>query len=291
MNRGMLQKAAAALGARFPGPIKIALLLLYPFHRLFISLAHWSGMKRPVSQRKWRIRRGPLKGYRVSALEPMEISPILNNTMESGCSTLLSRLNLESAVVFDVGASYGYYALLLSRMVGSGRVFSFEPDWRSYGRLIQNLEINRIHNVSAVAICIANSKPTLKHWHSEQIAPWTSKLVRDTQPPPEDLAIVPVVSLDEFSRHAGVLDKVRLIKVDVEGDEADALASASLLLASASPLIICELHGTQIAQVVFQFLSTMNYEWGTVEYMNEERQHIFAFPASHSAKYRALIGS
>jgi FkbM family methyltransferase len=286
----LLQWVAATLGTHFPWLVKLILILLYPFPSLFVSLAHWSGIRTPVSRRKWRIYTGPLKGYQITALHPMEISPILHNTMEVASSNLLSKLDLESSVVFDVGASYGYYALLFSRLVGSGRIFSFEPDWRSYGRLTQNLVINEIQNVIAVAVCIANSEPALKHWHHEQDMPWKSKLAHDPQAYPEELAMVPVVSLDEFSRQAEVLDKVRLIKIDVEGDEADALAGASLLLASSRPLIICELHSTKTAHMVFQFLSSKNYEWSFIEYINEERQHILAYPACHSGKYRALIG-
>ena len=284
-SRSML----GCLGKKIPWLVKLLLIFVYPFPRLFIAITQWSGLSSAVMARIWNIHRGPLKGYRLFNLLPLEIAPVLSNSMEIRCSNILSKLNLNSAIVFDVGAGYGYYALLLARLVEMGRAYSFEPDWRSYGRLVQNLAINAVQNVVPVPVCISNSQPTLLKWSSRQEDPWNSGLANDQQVDAQNLTAVPAMSLDEFSCVLNVQNQVKLIKVDVEGAELDVLKGATRLLDSSQPLILCELHSAGIAQQVFQFLFAKHYEWEMVEYMSETRQHNLDFPASQSANYRAVI--
>ena len=48
----------------------------------------------------------------------------------------------------DVGASVGYYTLLLARLVGpSGRVYAFEPIPRDFAILKRNVKANGYQNV------------------------------------------------------------------------------------------------------------------------------------------------
>jgi FkbM family methyltransferase len=289
VTKNKLRSLFGYLGIKVPGLVKLILMLMYSFPRLFIAVAQWSGLSQAVMARTWNIHRGPLKGYRLFNLLPSEIVPVLANSMEIRCSDLLSKLNIKSAIVFDVGGSYGYYALLLARLVEVGKVYSFEPDWRSYGRLVQNLAINAIQNVVPVPVCISNSQPTLMKWSSRQEDPWNSGLANDQQTGSQNLTTVPVMSLDGFSQTLNIQNQLRLIKIDVEGAELDVLKGATHLLDSAQPLMLCELHSAEIAQQVFKFLSTKGYEWEMIEYMNETRQHILAFPASQSAQCRAVI--
>jgi len=277
------------LARRLPCVVKLMLILLYPFPRFFIAVAQWGGLPQAVMSRVWNIHHGPLRGYRLSNLLPLEIGPVLADSMEIRCSNLLARLDFKSAIVFDVGGSYGYYALLLSRLVEAGQVYSFEPDWRSYGRLVKNLAINALQNVVPVPVCISNFQPTLLKWSSRQDDPWNSSLANDQQTDTQNITAVPVMSLDEFSHVLNIQNQVRLIKIDVEGAELDVLKGATRLLDSAQPLILCELHSAEIAQRVFEFLSARHYEWEMVEYMSKTRQHILAFSASQSAQCRAVI--
>jgi FkbM family methyltransferase len=264
------------------------LILLRPFPRLLVSVAHLCGSSATITMKLWHIQDGPLKGFKLKNLLPLEIGPVLKNEMEIHCSNLLNRLNLDCATVIDAGGSYGYYALLLSRLVGIGKVFSFEPDWRSYGRLTTNISINNICNIIPVPVCLTNSPPTIRKWHSRQSDPWDSCLAADDCDP-ANLTAVPVVSIDLFCQLLDIISDVKLLKIDVEGAELDVLKGAENLLQSSKPVILCELHSEIIAQRVFYFLSSQNYRWRMVEYMNKERQHIFAFPQEREAFYCKLI--
>jgi len=289
MIRKALRSLIGYLGIKTPCLIRLILILVFPIPRFFIAIAQWGGLQQAAMRRIWNIHRGPLKGYRLVNLLPLEIAPVLANSMEIHCSNMLSRLNLKSAVVFDVGGGYGYYALLLARLVEMGKVYSFEPDWRSYGRLTNNLAINNILNVIPVPVCVSNFQLVLRPWCSQKDDPWNSCLAGNDHNDTNNLTIVPVTSLDNFSRMIDVQNRVRFIKIDVEGSELDVLEGSTNLINCSYPLILCELHSAEIAQQVFNFFSSKNYEWEMVEYMSETRQHIIAFPARQAAEYRKMI--
>ena len=62
---------------------------------------------------------------------------------------LVKREVKKGNIVIDVGASIGYYTLLLSRLVGnSGKVFAFEPFENRIEILKQNIDINDYSNIT-----------------------------------------------------------------------------------------------------------------------------------------------
>ncbi len=233
-----------------------------------------------------------MKGFKLTSLTPEEIWPVLTNCMEIHCANLLSRLPIDKSVALDVGGSYGFYALLLSRLVGdTGQVYSFEPDWSNFEALTRNIVINNCKNVSAVPICLSNEFTGLARWKSRENEPWNSSLLpgNPTTIESQRPIAVPVTTIDEFLRIMDLMEEVHFIKIDVEGAEGMVLEGARSLLRRTKPLILCELHGTDIAKRVFEFLKENNYTWKTVEYMNESRHHIFAFPSDQIDSYYSLI--
>lgn len=264
-----------------------------PFPRLYTAVAREANLSHVCMKRVWHIRRGPLAGFKLTDVLPDEIWPVLTNSMEIHCSNLLAQLPLASGIALDVGGSYGYYALLLSRTLGEdGLVYSFEPDWPSFGRLIHNLAINNVRNVIPVPICVSDSPTSLVHWQSHEDRPWDSHLADDRAdsdtPSP---IVVPVTSLDHFADALDIGKRIRLIKIDVEGAELKVLKGATALLHRVRPLVICELHGSEIAKQVFAFVAENDYQWEMIEYMSETRQHILAFPAEQSVTYRSQLAA
>ena len=292
---GWKQRVGGWVGEISQASPTLGRLLLYcasPFPLRYLGVARYANLTAPVQSRVWSIGDGPLAGFKLAGLLPAEIWPVLANKMEIRCSKLLQRLpSIEGGIVLDVGGSYGYYALLLSRSVGKGgRVYTFEPDWHSFQRLTRNLAANNVENVVAVPVCASNGPIALAPWFSCEDEPWNSRVMaegskngsgRDT--------VVPVVRLDDFAEALQMLGRIRLIKIDVEGAELRVLEGARRILEQAGPLVLCELHGTEIAQQVGAYLLEMGFEYEMIEYMSETRQHILAYPRSETQRVRAEI--
>jgi hypothetical protein len=92
-----------------------------------------------------------------------------------------------------------------------------------------------------------------------------------------------------FALCTTVIGRIRLIKIDVEGAELQVLHGAPRMLDQSGPLVLFELHGTEIAQQVFAFLSERGYQQEMMEYMSETRQQILAYPGSGDQRTRAVI--
>lgn len=63
----------------------------------------------------------------------------------------------------DLGANIGYFTLLASRLVGGhGRVVAIEASPSIFSQLQSNLTLNRVRNVRAVNVAIADHERTVK---------------------------------------------------------------------------------------------------------------------------------
>ena len=142
----------------------------------------------------------------------------------------------------DGGANLGYFTTLAARCVGpAGRVDAFEPEPANRARLQQHLEQNdlteivRVHD-AALADAAGQAVIHRRDWVNHGAA---SLFAGETDRQPEHRATVTAVRtvrLDE-----AVDEPPRLIKLDLEGGEVDALRGARGLLESDDPpWVVCE---------------------------------------------------
>lgn len=124
----------------------------------------------------------------------------------------------------DVGANLGYFALLGAACVGpAGRVLAVEPDPRMAAALRENLALNRAGQVRVVEAAAGEREGSaLLAGYADRSGNWgASTLLRDR---PGDGPSFPVrcASLDRLLDEAAI-DRVALVKVDVEGAESQVL--------------------------------------------------------------------
>jgi FkbM family methyltransferase len=167
----------------------------------------------------------------------------LTGDVEPEIQSTLARLLQPGQVVYDVGANIGFFTIICARLVGSaGRVYAFEPMPDSAATLRHNVALNSLDNTIVVekAASSATGKATLL------ISEWSAFHALKAQgiSPPEEARgeiEVQTVTLDDFASRNVAPD---VVKIDVEGAELEVIHGMSALLASARPLIVCELHGT-----------------------------------------------
>ena len=156
---------------------------------------------------------------------------------------LLDRLR-PGMVFFDVGAHYGYFTLLASRLVGpSGRVVAFEPS-KSAARLLTR-NVGHLDGVVVEQVAVQGESGTavlsdfgLRHSALNTVLGGARVPSRERRRLRSNEYEVPAVSLDEYSADHNL--RPAIVKLDAEGAELAILTGMRDVLRSASPLVVLE---------------------------------------------------
>jgi len=157
----------------------------------------------------------------------------------------LRKLDLKGKTVFDIGAFVGLMTLFFASR--AKHVVAYEPLPESRRKIINNLELNGLRNVTLRDVAISSEPGELNLVFDILMSGGASgdyeisrELAQSAAHPKE--IRVPVTTVDlEIASGQPVPD---LIKVDVEGMEYKVLCGMLKLLARAKPWVYFELHGT-----------------------------------------------
>jgi len=133
----------------------------------------------------------------------------------------------EPGICLDVGANIGVVSCWLGRR--ARQVFSFEPDAANFRHLQANIELNGLENVEALQLAVAAREGTADFYERRSFG--HHSLSPKHLSPRAQVIRVPVTSLDRFCSARGI-DRVSLLKIDVEGTEDQVLEGFSDYLAS-----------------------------------------------------------
>jgi FkbM family methyltransferase len=212
------------------------------------------------ARRRVAVVDGPLRGVRLE-LDLATEKAFWIGTHERLVQQVLAELTAPAALSFDVGAHIGFFSLLMAR--GSGaRVIAVEPVTENAERIRRHALINSA-DIVVVEAAAAESVGT----RLVDLGPTdgTAKLAGVAGPTWRHgsgggTLSVDAVTLDQLVERYG---QPTLIKIDVEGAEAEVLRGATKTLAR-FPAIVCELHGTAQRLEVEALLAGHGYDVASV---------------------------
>jgi FkbM family methyltransferase len=175
------------------------------------------------------------------------------NYCEPAVQVALRDLCRPGDTVFDVGANAGSLTVLMSRLVGPrGAVCAFEASRRIVDKCQHNLIVNGCGNTQLYhrAVC-GTSRQQVQVYHGSHL--------NDSIVAANDKGIgaspVETLALDDFLAYTGLAPKV--IKMDIEGAEYDALLGARRLLTSTRCHLILEQQASDLR--CHQLLTSLGY--------------------------------
>jgi FkbM family methyltransferase len=160
---------------------------------------------------------------------------LLHKVFESAGVDLLRGWLRPGQVVFDVGGNVGYYSLLFSKWVGAtGQVHYFEPSQYAIERFRHNLGLNgelpvdniRVNPTGLLAREQARWATIESQFSERRLAGRERRWIRFT-------------SLDGYCSETAI-QRIDLIKVDVDGWDHDVIRGGRRLLQERRPLLFCE---------------------------------------------------
>lgn len=144
-------------------------------------------------------------------------------------------------VLLDVGANMGYCSLLMSKSVGdSGKVFAIEPSERDFLRLVDNVALNRLDNVYVYRFAISDEPGDVEISIATEERSFLNTLGFEfSNKGIEKLKTekVEAITLDKFVEKEGI-DKIDVIKMDIEGSELKALTGARKSIEMYRPALV-----------------------------------------------------
>ncbi len=141
-------------------------------------------------------------------------------------------------VVLDVGANIGAHTLALARLAGpGGAVYAFEPQRLVFQNLCANIALNSLANVHCVNAAASDTAALLHLYDTDpDVANNFGGVELGMVDGAPGGAPVPQLVLDDFL----AIDRLKLVKIDVEGMEAPVLRGARRTLARFKPVLYVE---------------------------------------------------
>jgi FkbM family methyltransferase len=215
----------------------------------------------------------------------VEWNLLFRGDYEPHLTRLWSRIVPPGGVAIDAGANIGAHTLSLARMVGArGRVLAFEPNPIVRSALIHNLALNGLEHVT-VYDCALGSRagrsqlrvPSAgtEEWSNMGLA---SLVALET---PHDLIDVEIRTLDEVVDALRV-DRIDVVKIDVQGYEMETLRGMRSCLARFRPVVVFEYDAWAWSQAnvqpaeVFDYLRAAGYALFRIDGRSEEPQPLLS---------------
>ena len=270
------------------------------------------------SKRKWRrliagrdhVDYSILKGVTMRLYHDSTLSPMIVAGGYEMNERLFIRRYLRPGDCFvDIGANIGLFSLEAAVVVGkAGKVYSFEPNPKTYDHLQENIRINNLVNMTALKCGVSSVHGTARLWvPADNFDAWSSfgKPTAGERFESED---VPVVTLDEFVQANQLAGCISMIKIDVEGWETAVLTGGlNCLAGSDAPLLQVEftqqaaLNANSSCAELFNQITSLGYTVCAYDHVKNrldvveknldwEYENLFATKNLERANQRLVIG-
>jgi len=201
-----------------------------------------------------KIAFGPLKGKKYKVSKISGISAWYSG-QDRSMQKAFKNHTKHGDIVVDMGCNWGIHSLLLSDLVGNGgRVLAIEasPDVAKEAKW--HFQENKASNVTLLECAVSDKLGTMSFCTNGLST--TGHLIENSTE--TDTIQVPVTTLDQIVKDLGV-QKINLVKVDIEGNEHKALIGSKETLSKFHPILIIELHTPEQDLLVSKFVRDLGY--------------------------------
>lgn len=142
-----------------------------------------------------------------------------------------------NSVFIDIGANVGVHSLFMSQFCSE--VHSFEPNPTVRDKLEGKIGLNTINNIVVHGVGLGAHDEELPYFAPKGCNKGTGSFVKGYSQNNEDSGVLKVVCGDQFFSKLG-LNKIDLIKIDVEGFEKNVLTGLKQTIQKYRPIIFLE---------------------------------------------------
>lgn len=192
----------------------------------------------------------------------------LDNAWEKASFKLWKELSKNAKTILDIGANTGIYSLISGSINPSANIYAFEPIKSVYEKLSYNIELNSFGpNVKLYEVALSDFTGGATIYleknatHALSVTVNKSLLPDGTEYRTEKIK---TLRLDKFIEDEG-LDKIDLIKIDVETHEPEVLTGMGIYIEQFRPTILIEILDNEIGERVQQLVGHLNYLYFNID--------------------------
>lgn len=152
----------------------------------------------------------------------------------------------EDSIIVDVGANVGRFTLPFASKARNGKVLSFEPDATSFSNLEKNCKLNSFDNITLVNKGLGSKNASFQLFVVNKNNPGMNRILNDGSSH-DSCSEIEVVKLDDYLNQLN-LDKVDVIKIDVEGFENEVIEGAREVIVKYKPLLFVEMSNENLKE-------------------------------------------
>jgi FkbM family methyltransferase len=195
---------------------------------------------------------------------------------ETGTNNVIEKYVKSGDTVIEAGANIGSETIILSRLVGKGHVYGFEPNPYTFERLKINKTINELTNADVYDYALGEKDSTI-HFNIYPKGFCNAGMSSKYESTPKTKKIeVTQRTLDSFVREKNIA-KVDFIKMDIQGAEMDLIQGAANTIAQHKPIIFTE--ALEIYNNTKQLYETLKGYGYSVYYIEDNHTAIMASAA------------
>ena len=141
--------------------------------------------------------------------------------------------------LLDCGANYGFYSFYTGSLSAENKVIAFEASTHTSKKFEANLELNDLKNIKLENLAVSNKENEFLIFN-ESIKDWESSLTDNSFISSGSIKIK-TTKIDHILKNQNLDEYYLIIKLDIEGNEFDAIKGSLETIKKYSPLIIIEL--------------------------------------------------
>jgi FkbM family methyltransferase len=182
--------------------------------------------------------------------------------------------------ILEVGANVGIYTLLLSKLLEpGGKMYAFEPSPEAFRRLLGNLRLNGVTNVTPLQCAVAAKSGLIRFYEPDGHLTNGSMLQDFSASFDKSISVRTSVALTGAALGELIEDGPVLIKIDAEGAEEQVLRSMESLIVRSRPDILLE--------VLPQFEDRLN----SIPFLQDGSYRFFQLGATGLSEQSCFIAS
>lgn len=191
-----------------------------------------------------------------------------NFDWEINTRRIWSELCMKSDNIFDVGANTGIFAMLAKAQNPSASVYAFEPQPNIYSILKKNNSINKF-DVACENMAVSDTVGKLPFYNYGEDTfgknnTTAGSLNQKWRPDKQSSIDVEVTTLDSYIDDKKI-NKIDLLKIDVETLEVEVLRGFKNHLYQFRPVVVLEIQNTEIGTAIKSFFNEENYSFFNID--------------------------